>query len=88
MNAHRELLELAAKAAGYDPMRVTDDGVVLLRGVVVHWNRLRMTVIAFASRVPSESASTSLIAEHGSVSLPANSFKNFGAVIAVTKPTP
>lgn len=36
----RELLELAAKAAGYEPSRVTDDGVVLLRGIVVRWNPL------------------------------------------------
>lgn len=38
--AHKELLELAAKAAGYVPAVVTDDGVVLLRGVRVKWNPL------------------------------------------------
>jgi hypothetical protein len=36
----RELLELAAKAAGYSPAVVTDDGVVFLRGVRVKWSPL------------------------------------------------
>lgn len=40
MSADRELLELAAKAAGYQPAIVTDDGLVLLRGVQVTWNPL------------------------------------------------
>lgn len=33
----REMLELAAKAAGYTPTRVTNDGVVLMRGIRVNW---------------------------------------------------
>lgn len=37
MSTDRELLELAAKAAGYTPARATNDGVVLLRGVLVKW---------------------------------------------------
>lgn len=36
----KELVERAAMAAGYSPSRVTDDGVVLLRGIVVNWNPL------------------------------------------------
>lgn len=40
MSTDRELLELAAKAAGYSPAVVTDDGVVLLRGVRVRWSPL------------------------------------------------
>jgi hypothetical protein len=40
MMSDRELLELAAKAAGYDPARVTDDGVVLMRGIRVNWKPL------------------------------------------------
>lgn len=36
----RELVEQAAQAAGYVPARVTDDGVVLLRGVPVKWSPL------------------------------------------------
>jgi hypothetical protein len=36
----RELLELAAKAAGYSPCRVTNDGVILLRGIRVKWKPL------------------------------------------------
>ena len=36
----RELLEWAAKAAGYTPAHVTNDGVVLLRGVAVRWDPL------------------------------------------------
>lgn len=35
-----ELLELAAKAAGYQPSRVTNDGVVILRGIRVTWKPL------------------------------------------------
>lgn len=34
----KELIERSARAAGYDPVRVTDDGVVLLRGVAVAWD--------------------------------------------------
>lgn len=40
MNTNKELLALAAKAAGYSPAVVTDDGVVILRGVRVKWNPL------------------------------------------------
>lgn len=36
----KKLLELAAKAAGYTPTRVTDDGVVLMRGIRVNWKPL------------------------------------------------
>lgn len=38
MSADRELLELAAKAAGYEPAVFTDDGVVMLRGIQVKWS--------------------------------------------------
>lgn len=37
----RELLELAANAAGYVPARVTHDGVVLMRGIRVKWRPLQ-----------------------------------------------
>lgn len=40
MISDKELVEKAAKAAGYSPSRVTDDGVVLLRGISVNWNPL------------------------------------------------
>ncbi|WP_141118666.1 hypothetical protein [Pandoraea sp. PE-S2R-1] len=36
----RELVEQAGVAAGYFPARVTDDGVVMLRGVPVNWRPL------------------------------------------------
>jgi hypothetical protein len=36
----RELLELAAKAAGYTPTHVTHDGIVLMRGARVKWRPL------------------------------------------------
>jgi hypothetical protein len=38
MSADRELLTLAAKAAGYFPAVITDDGVVFLRGTRVKWS--------------------------------------------------
>lgn len=39
--ADKDLLRLAAKAAGYDPAVITDDGLVLLRGTVVKWAPLK-----------------------------------------------
>lgn len=36
----QRMLELAARAAGYSPARVTDDGVILLRGIRVKWKPL------------------------------------------------
>lgn len=41
MNEDRELLERAAKAAGFAPVRLTDDGTaLLLEGVQQPWNAL------------------------------------------------
>lgn len=58
----REMLELAARAAGYDPVRVTDDGVVLLRGVAVRFDSfndcgdaLRLAVAAQLEVYPDRS---------------------------------
>lgn len=40
MNQDREILELAAKAAGYSRVRVTNDGVVIISGVKCSWQPL------------------------------------------------
>lgn len=40
----RELLELAAKAAGYKPIRMTDDGTALLAVMMGVWSTNSSTV--------------------------------------------
>ena len=53
MNDERRMLECAAKAAGYEPCRMNDDGdALLLRGVQEKWNPLTNDGDAF--RLASE----------------------------------